>query len=736
MVKIRRAYEALFLGLFFFFLIITDLRYLKGWPVSLFLEATPLVAVATALTTHTIYRNLVWGLVIIAITMMLGRVWCNWMCPFGILHHLFGYIGNRRNTKQMIEVNRYRKIYAIKYYILAAMIAMASLWMIPTAIDSPGKIWQAYNGAELRQTGVSRVFAAVGSGIARSAEEHKPGNSSLQIGLLDPIALTVRSLTTSVLPTVNKATESVYTEPREYWQAWIVGLIFLGFLFANWWIPRFFCRAICPLGALLGIFSRFSLWRIDRDPVRCTDCDLCIKSCEGASDPHADLRKSECFVCLNCIEDCPHDALSFRFLPRKASEVTYPQVGRRELVLAGLFGFFFFPMARLSGGVRKNFNRYVIRPPGSVAEDEFLRRCIKCDQCIRVCPTNVLQPAMFEAGLEGLWTPIMISKMGWCELNCTLCSQVCPTGAIREISIAEKLGIGPFEAKGPVKTGTAFYNQGRCLPWAMDTSCVVCEEVCPVSPKAIFTRNVEVTDRWGATLELKRPFIDPVKCIGCGICEHECPVKDDPAVYVTAIGESRDKSRSLLLSLVDGEGQEWITAWGPEARRDRRGTMVPKCRASTGHLEGMAMSGVSIALTSLSIRNFRGIECLDLDFRGPDGSPNQLVVLAGPNGCGKTTVLEAAILVAGDFNLITGPRDRRAIRIGAEGYEIRAKRIVHNKEDDAEVGAPGVRPMIQALPVWYFSSWRAPGLIGPVNVTVGKRNEPGSMTRTTVTTTM
>ena len=77
-------------------------------------------------TTHTIYRNLVWGLVIIAITMMLGRVWCNWMCPFGILHHIFGYIGNRRNTKQMIEVNRYRKIYAIKYYILAIMLAMAA----------------------------------------------------------------------------------------------------------------------------------------------------------------------------------------------------------------------------------------------------------------------------------------------------------------------------------------------------------------------------------------------------------------------------------------------------------------------------------------------------------------------------------------------------------------------------------------------------------------------------------
>jgi polyferredoxin len=550
MVKIRRAYEVLFLGLFLFFLLITDLRFLKGWPVSLFLEATPLVAVATALTTHTIYRNLGWGLGVIALTMMFGRVWCNWICPFGILHHVFGSIGPKRSVKNAIEVNRYRKIFAIKYYILAAMLIMASLWIVPTAIDAPGRIAEAYGSAELKSHGVARVFGAIGLGISRSAADHKAGNSTLQIGLLDPIALTVRSMTTSVLPTVHMATEGVYTEQREYWLGWIVGIIFIGFLVANWFIPRFFCRAICPLGALLGIFSRFSLWRIDRDPVRCTDCDLCLKNCEGASDPHKDLRKSECFVCLNCIEDCPHDALVYRFLPRKASEVTYPAVGRRELVLSCLTGLILYPMARRSGGIKKNFNRGVIRPPGSVAEDEFLRRCIKCDQCIRVCPTNVLQPSLFEGGLEGLWTPIMISKMGWCELNCTLCSQVCPTGAIREISIAEKLGVGPFESKGPIKTGTAFYNQGRCLPWAMDTSCVVCEEVCPVSPKAIFTRNVDVVNRWGSKIELKRPFIDPVKCIGCGICEHECPVKDDPAVYVTAIGETRDKTRSLLLSLV------------------------------------------------------------------------------------------------------------------------------------------------------------------------------------------
>ena len=216
MVKIRRAYEVLFLGLFLFFLLITDLRYLKGWPVSLFLEATPLVAVATALTTHTLYRNLVWGLVIIAITMMLGRVWCNWMCPFGILHHLFGWIGNRRNTKQMIEVNRYRKIYAIKYYILAAMLAMASLWIIPTVLDAPGKIVAGVPGQGADRRPASRASSRRSArGSPQSAEEHKRGNSTLQIGLLDPIALTVRSMTTSVLPTVAQGDrEHLHRAPR------------------------------------------------------------------------------------------------------------------------------------------------------------------------------------------------------------------------------------------------------------------------------------------------------------------------------------------------------------------------------------------------------------------------------------------------------------------------------------------------------------------------------------------
>ena len=179
---------------------------------------------------------------------------------------------------------------------------------------------------------------------------------------------------------------------------------------------------------------------------------------------------------------------------------------------------------------------------------EFLERCIKCDQCINVCPTNVLQPAtLAESGLEGLWTPVMDFSVGFCQLNCTLCSEVCPTGAIQKISIDKKLGLGEHKEEGPIRLGTAFFDRGRCLPWAMETPCVVCEEVCPVTPKAIGTYDEEIT-RWdGKKVTLNRPYMRPELCIGCGICERECPVVDDAAVYVTAVGETRSKDRSLLL---------------------------------------------------------------------------------------------------------------------------------------------------------------------------------------------
>ena len=182
-----------------------------------------------------------------------------------------------------------------------------------------------------------------------------------------------------------------------------------------------------------------------------------------------------------------------------AGERNWPDVGRRGVMLSLVSGLAAAPLLRLGGISGSNWNPAIIRPPGSLAEEEFLERCIRCGQCMRVCPTNVIQPGGLEGGVETLWTPILNNRIGTsgCQLNCVACGKACPTAAIRPISLDEKHGQGKFADAGPIRLGTAFVDRGRCLPWAMDKPCIVCQENCPVSPKAIGVREVFNTIRGG-----------------------------------------------------------------------------------------------------------------------------------------------------------------------------------------------------------------------------------------------
>jgi ferredoxin len=214
-------------------------------------------------------------------------------------------------------------------------------------------------------------------------------------------------------------------------------------------------------------------------------------------------------------------------------------LGRRSLLVAGLTG--------LGGGLlfhvhpqasRRSFNPALIRPPGALPEDEFLTKCLRCGECMKVCPTNAIHPTLFEAGLEGMWSPVLKFNIGYCEWECTLCTQVCPTKAIKELRVEEKQR---------TKIGFAYVDKDRCLPYAFALSCIVCEEHCPTPKKAIWFEEAQVLNHRGEKVTVKQPRVDPELCIGCGICEEKCPIKDKAGIYVTSAGESRNPENGIFL---------------------------------------------------------------------------------------------------------------------------------------------------------------------------------------------
>jgi ferredoxin len=142
---------------------------------------------------------------------------------------------------------------------------------------------------------------------------------------------------------------------------------------------------------------------------------------------------------------------------------------------------------------------------------------------MKVCPTTVLQPALTEAGLEGVWTPVLVTRLGYCDYGCTACGDICPTGAIPTLSLEEKR---------IAVLGLARVDQSRCLPWAYETSCIVCEEMCPVPEKAIRLEEVTGSDAQGREMVLQRPYVVRELCIGCGICETKCPMLGEAAIRV------------------------------------------------------------------------------------------------------------------------------------------------------------------------------------------------------------
>src|SRR4030043_311476 len=196
--------------------------------------------------------------------------------------------------------------------------------------------------------------------------------------------------------------------------------------------------------------------------------------CSSDLYPNEQWRSSECVYCYTCADLCPTKAVYFpvKGTPEKLASVT---LSRRRLILTSALAVVAAPFFKITPAGKRAAAK-LIRPPGALPEPKFLQKCVKCSECMKACPTNGLQPALDEAGPEGIWTPVLKPRIGYCEYYCSLCTQVCPTGAIKELTIEEKI---------KVKIGAAWINKNRCLPYALGKPCIVCEEHCPTSPKAI-----------------------------------------------------------------------------------------------------------------------------------------------------------------------------------------------------------------------------------------------------------
>lgn len=493
---LRRALQLAVLALFGALILATRGGTFPELQPSLFFRFDPLVWAAAVLAGRGWVEGLAAALTTIVLTLIAGRVWCGWLCPLG------------------------------------------------TVLDvvKPSRRWSRRRGQppeEWRLIKYILLIVVLGAALGRN----------LTLLVLDPLSLLTRALVSFGLPGVNQALLELERAlygidafqptvdefdmavraplfPAATFNAW--GVVAFGLLVVvvalNWVGVRFWCRYLCPLGGMLGIVSRFAWIRRTARANACRECLRCARACptaainaecEYASDP------AECIICLDCMPVCPvPDGQRLTLAKMPAARHAYDPSRRQALGALGLAfaGAMLYPLAPLAA----QRNPSLIRPPGA-QQPSFASACIRCSACVKVCPTGGLQPALWEAGLDSIWTPTLIPRLGYCDYACNACGRICPTSAIPLLAL---------DLKRATVIGKAEIDRERCLPWSGNTPCIVCEEMCPLSPKAVTLETAEVTGTDGQPLTLQRPSVVRERCIGCGICEFKCPAEGVAAIRV------------------------------------------------------------------------------------------------------------------------------------------------------------------------------------------------------------
>jgi len=433
----------------------------------------------------------------IFLTVLIGRFFCGYVCPLGNLIDISDWIWIRRLRRHR---NMPHVVQNLRWVILLILIG-ASIY------------------------GVSLLFFFEPMSII---------TRFVTLSVYTPIMQFLRASQDVFIKVIPEKWGNYNIEQTYYHLALLHLFIIVSILLLSLLQERFWCRFLCPLGLIYELLSKFSLLRVK---VRedCPQCAKCLKTCPVAGERtlREEIPYEECLLCFECVDACSLKSISFKFMHKEDIGKLKPNIGleRRDWMLYLGLGLF---SAWVSKSDASSKLRRLVRPPGAIPEEEFERRCIRCGACTKACPTHCLQPTLFQEGFKAIGTPYIDGYIAGCAPECNLCGKVCPTGAIRNLTLEEK----QFAKLGMVQV-----NKGRCLAWAQAKFCLMCDEICPYN--AIYRFN-EMID--GKSIPVFNVVEDV--CMGCGICAAKCAQDGARALKLIPQGEVRLASGSYITDYV------------------------------------------------------------------------------------------------------------------------------------------------------------------------------------------
>ena len=488
-----------------FFITICILLWYLRYPLHNFFNAVIFFQISpvTAIVSNFLQTALIAAAVLIIITLIFGRIFCGWICPYGTVMDIVSFFISIFKKNKETEPKRIN----FKYFLLLLLIVLSAfglqmLWLFePLTIFARGFYFTFYSAAN----NLSNDFFYY-------LMSNNPGR---------------------ITEGIYQISKSIVIENRElFFNNSSSMLIFFTLpLVMLLFKRRFWCRYICPLGSILAVFSMKALFT--RKSESCAGkCGQCKNLCRmNAIKDDNSYIKQECILCMDCIREtkcADRYKPEFSFikpvicnLPKKDNSPKHKENGisRKEFLswLTVSLGFIFFALKNKPAVKKSN----IIRPPGILNENDFKQKCIRCGNCIKACVTNGLQPVMFESGIDGVWTPKLDAKTGYCEYECILCGQVCPTQAIKKMTVEKKM---------KTKIGVAKIQKDTCISWRDGLECLVCEEHCPIPSKAVKVKKEMINGEF-----VKVPYIDENLCIGCSICQNKCPVDEKKGIIVESL---------------------------------------------------------------------------------------------------------------------------------------------------------------------------------------------------------